>query len=39
MVEVNKEKLKALEQAVQQIDKQFGKGAIVRLGDKPHEDE
>ena len=37
MVEVNKEKLKALEQAVQQIDKQFGKGAIVRLGDKPHE--
>jgi recombination protein RecA len=37
MVEVNKEKLKALEQAVQQIDRQFGKGAIVRLGDKPHE--
>jgi recombination protein RecA len=36
MVEVNKEKLKALEQAVQQIDKQFGKGALVRLGDKPH---
>ena len=35
MVEVNKEKLKALEQAVQQIDKQFGKGALVRLGDKP----
>ncbi|HSB64204.1 MAG TPA: recombinase RecA [Thermoanaerobaculia bacterium] len=37
MVEVNKDKLKALEQAVQQIDKQFGKGALVRLGDKPHE--
>ncbi len=37
MVEANKEKLKALEQAVQQIDKQFGKGALVRLGDKPHE--
>src|SRR5664280_1792533 len=37
MVEVNKEKLKALEIAVQQIDKQFGKGALVRLGDKPHE--
>ena len=36
MVEVNKEKLKALEQAVAQIDKQFGKGALVRLGDKPH---
>ncbi|HTS01650.1 MAG TPA: recombinase RecA, partial [Thermoanaerobaculia bacterium] len=37
MVEVNKEKLKALEQAVQQIDRQFGKGALVRLGDKPQE--
>ena len=33
----DKEKLKALEQAVQQIDRQFGKGAIVRLGDKPQE--
>jgi len=37
MVEVNKEKLKALEQAVQQIDRQFGKGALVRLGDRPVE--
>jgi recombination protein RecA len=37
MVEANKEKLKALEQAVQQIDRQFGKGALVRLGDKPQE--
>ncbi|MGA7989984.1 MAG: recombinase RecA [Thermoanaerobaculia bacterium] len=37
MVEVNKEKLKALEQAVQQIDRQFGKGALVRLGDKPQD--
>src|SRR5664279_412446 len=37
MVEVNKEKLKALEQAMQQIDRQFGKGALVRLGDKPQE--
>jgi RecA/RadA recombinase len=37
MVEVSKEKLKALEQAVAQIDRQFGKGALVRLGDKPHE--
>src|SRR5512140_19101 len=36
MVEVNKEKQKALEQALQQIDRQFGKGALVRLGDKPH---
>ncbi|MGE5345576.1 MAG: recombinase RecA [Acidithiobacillales bacterium] len=37
MIEVSKEKLKALEQAVAQIDRQFGKGALVRLGDKPHE--
>jgi recombination protein RecA len=37
MVEINKEKLKALEQAVQQIDRQFGKGALVRLGDKPQD--
>ena len=37
MVEVSKEKLKALEQAVAQIDRQFGKGALVRLGDRPHE--
>ncbi|HKC23324.1 MAG TPA: recombinase RecA [Thermoanaerobaculia bacterium] len=34
---MNKEKLKALEQAMQQIDRQFGKGALVRLGDKPQE--
>src|SRR3974390_166662 len=37
MVEASKEKLKALEQAVAQIDRQFGKGALVRLGDKPRE--
>src|SRR5512140_1227537 len=37
MVDINKEKLKALEQAMQQIDRQFGKGALVRLGDKPQE--
>ena len=34
---VDKDKLKALEQAVQQIDRQFGKGALVRLGDKPQD--
>ncbi|MFN7988329.1 MAG: recombinase RecA [Thermoanaerobaculia bacterium] len=34
---MEKEKLKALEQALQQIDRQFGKGACVRLGDKPQE--
>jgi recombination protein RecA len=37
MVDINKEKLKALEQAMQQIDRQFGKGALVRLGDKPQD--
>ncbi|MEO6327181.1 MAG: recombinase RecA [Thermoanaerobaculia bacterium] len=37
MVDVNKEKQKALELAMQQIDRQFGKGALVRLGDKPQE--
>ncbi len=34
---IDKDKLKALEQAVQQIDRQFGKGALVRLGDKPQD--
>ena len=37
MPPIEKEKLKALEQALQQIDRQFGKGACVRLGDKPQE--
>ena len=37
MVSSDKDKLKALEQAVQQIDRQFGKGALVRLGDKPQD--
>ena len=37
MVTFDKDKLKALEQAVQQIDRQFGKGALVRLGDKPQD--
>jgi recombination protein RecA len=30
------EKLKALETALGQIERQFGKGAIMRLGDRPH---
>lgn len=34
---IDKDKLKALEAAFQQIDKQFGKGALVRLGDRPQE--
>ena len=37
MPPIEKEKLKALEQALQQIDRQFGKGSIMRLGDKPQE--
>ncbi|OHD55821.1 MAG: recombinase RecA [Spirochaetes bacterium GWF1_51_8] len=31
----DKEKDKALQLAISQIEKQFGKGAIIRLGDKP----
>jgi len=30
------DKFKALELAVSQIEKAFGKGAIMRLGDAPH---
>ncbi|MEE9170026.1 MAG: recombinase RecA [bacterium] len=33
MVDVNSEKLKALDLAMTQIDRQFGKGSIMRLGD------
>ncbi len=32
MAEVNQDKLKALETAISQIERQFGKGAIMRLG-------
>ncbi len=35
MAEENSAKLKALDLAVKQIEKQFGKGAIMRLGDAP----
>ena len=34
MSEVNSEKQKALELAMAQIDRQFGKGSIMRLGDE-----
>ena len=34
MAEINQDKLKALETAVCQIEKQFGKGAIMRLGEQ-----
>ncbi len=30
--EINKEKIKAVENAIQQIEKQFGKGSIMKLG-------
>ncbi|MEO0102617.1 MAG: recombinase RecA [candidate division WOR-3 bacterium] len=32
--EINKEKLRAIASAISQIEKQFGKGAIMRLGEK-----
>ena len=35
MTEMNTAKLKALDLAVKQIEKQFGKGSIMRLGDAP----
>ena len=34
-LDINKEK--ALTAALSQIERQFGKGAMMRLGDKPHE--
>jgi len=37
MADINREKMKALEQAMQQIDRQFGKAALVRLGDRPQD--
>lgn len=36
MNEDKKEKMKALELAMAQIDRQFGKGSIMRLGDEKH---
>ena len=35
MIETNSAKLKSLDLAVKQIEKQFGKGSIMRLGDAP----
>ena len=35
---VNKEKLKALQLTMDKIDKSYGKGSIMRLGDRPIED-
>lgn len=36
--EVNKEKLKALQLTIDKIEKNFGKGAIMKMGDQPVED-
>ncbi|MCT4615570.1 MAG: recombinase RecA [Marinifilaceae bacterium] len=36
--EVNKEKLKALQLTMEKIDKAYGKGAIMKLGDEPATD-
>jgi len=35
--EINKEKLKALQLTLEKMDKEFGKGSIMRLGDRPNE--
>ena len=32
------DKGKAIESALQQIEKKYGKGSIMRLGDRPHEE-
>lgn len=38
VAEINKEKLKALQLTMEKIDKTYGKGAIMRLGDEAIED-
>src|SRR6187549_1254592 len=35
---MNMDKGKAIESALQQIEKKFGKGSIMRLGERPHEE-
>lgn len=35
---INKEKLKALQLTMEKIDKSYGKGSIMRMGDRPIED-
>jgi recombination protein RecA len=35
--QVNKEKLKALQLTMDKIEKSYGKGSIMRMGDKPIE--
>lgn len=36
--EINKDKLKALQATIDKIEKDFGKGAIMKMGDKPSQD-
>ena len=37
MEEINKEKLKALQVTLDRLDKSYGKGSVMRLGDEPIE--
>ena len=37
-LEMNKEKLKALQLTMDKIEKSYGKGSIMRLGDRPVDD-
>jgi recombination protein RecA len=37
MAEINKEKLKALQLAMDKMEKTYGKGAVMKLGDSAHE--
>ena len=37
MEEIKEEKLKALKVTLDRLDKSFGKGAVMRLGDEPVE--
>ena len=38
IADINKEKLKALQLTMDKIDKTYGKGAIMRMGDEIHEE-
>ena len=37
MEEINKEKLKALQVTLDRLDKSYGKGSVMRMGDEPAE--
>ena len=37
MEEINKEKLKALQVTLDRLDKSYGKGSVMRMGDEPVE--